>query len=41
MSPKLLELQGTMGSTNGQEGKKFHLESAADFYYFLLLIADS
>ena len=31
---------GTMGCNNGHVGNKFHLESAADFYYFLLLIAE-
>lgn len=33
------ELRGTIGCINGQAGNKFHLENAADFYYFSLLIA--
>jgi hypothetical protein len=35
------ELRGTIGCINGQAGNKFHLECAADFYYFYLLIAES
>jgi hypothetical protein len=35
------ELRGTIGCIKGQVGNKFHLESAADFYYFSLLIAES
>jgi hypothetical protein len=35
------ELEGTMRCIKGHVGNKFHLESAACFYYFSVLIAES
>jgi len=35
------ELRGTIGCIKGNVGINFHLESAAGFYYFSLLIAES